>query len=74
MNGYEYAFTKMLIKEFWHLPNAPQPFCEAVDWQPILAELDRRVKEKEASARKAVAQVAPPPVALDDDTLGQFGL
>lgn len=59
MLGYEYEFTKLLVKEFWYAPDAPQQFCEAVDWQPILGELDQRVKKKEAlkaAAKRAQAE------------------
>lgn len=59
MLGYEYEFTKLLVKEFWYAPDAPQQFCEAMDWQPILDELDQRVKKKEAikvAAKRAQAE------------------
>jgi hypothetical protein len=90
MLGYEYEFTKLLVKEFWYAPDAPQQFCEAVDWQPILGELDQRVAKKEAikaESKRAEAerlhQAAPAsreakkpavPKNMADDITGEFGL
>lgn len=77
MLGFEYQFTRKLVAAFFFVPPGQKPLVTRVEWDPIMAELDKRVAARKLQAamelhRRELAKQEALRKVLEDKALKQI--